>query len=404
MTLVLVTGEYRHIERFEMERAALAFANRGIIGDPYGLPTGPTAHVSPGYAVLLGLIFRWFGVGAGAQIVKSVVCSTIDSVIYAMLPRFASGLGLSRRAGVLAGLAGALLPLKLQTETSGDWEASLSALTMLIGLHLVSTHWRTRTTSFRAGLFDGAWWGITLLVIGAALLPYLCLMGVGLVLFRSMFRARAGYAVAAVLTSFALLVPWAVRNNRELGSPIFTRSNSGLELRISNNDAANANEHTNLAHGLYERYHPLQSRAEALEVQRLGEVEYNRRALRAALQWIRCHPGRFVALTAARVRYYWFPVEGPGARGLVFALASLLAGVGCYRFWKRSRATAAIVLVWLAVFPIPNYLVQVNYRYRYPIDWLLLLMGAFAVIDLVGNGRATGLQAAASGTPCESTR
>jgi hypothetical protein len=56
----------------------------------------------------------------------------------------------------------------------------------------------------------------------------------------------------------------------------------------------------------------------------------------------------------------------------VFALASLLAGVGCYRFWKRSRATAAIVLVWLAVFPIPNYLVQVNYRYRYPIDWLLL--------------------------------
>ena len=49
-----------------------------------------------------------------------------------MLPFAAVSLGLPMGAGLLAGLSGALLPLKFRTETSGAWEAPWTAVMLII--------------------------------------------------------------------------------------------------------------------------------------------------------------------------------------------------------------------------------------------------------------------------------
>lgn len=39
-----------------MEKIVLSFAASGTLAHPYLFPTGPTAHSSPGYPLLLGAI------------------------------------------------------------------------------------------------------------------------------------------------------------------------------------------------------------------------------------------------------------------------------------------------------------------------------------------------------------
>ena len=54
----IATHQYRDLERFELERISLSLATTGVFGNPYAVPTGPSAHVSPGYALILAGIFR----------------------------------------------------------------------------------------------------------------------------------------------------------------------------------------------------------------------------------------------------------------------------------------------------------------------------------------------------------
>ncbi len=117
------------------------------------------------------------------------------------------------------------------------------------------------------------------------------------------------FAAVEVLVAFACLAPWAIRNYFALGSPVFTRTNAGIELRISNNDQAGPDQRENSLNGLFNRYHPLQNPAEAEKVKQLGEIEYNRRAMEEAKNWIRNHPRRFAELTLGRIRRFWFYVD-----------------------------------------------------------------------------------------------
>jgi hypothetical protein len=97
--VVFITRPYLDLQRFEMERAAISLAQTGVLGNPYAIPTGPTAHVAPLYAGLLATIFFVFGTGLDGEVVK-VCLSTILSVgPYALMPRLAESLGMERPIG-----------------------------------------------------------------------------------------------------------------------------------------------------------------------------------------------------------------------------------------------------------------------------------------------------------------
>lgn len=223
----------------------------------------------------------------------------------------------------------------------------------------------------------GALWGIALLFAPALASVYAGWLFVGVWLFRSKRFFRAG--LISVGVSALLLLPWAYRNNVQLGSWIWFRDNLGLELSVSNSDLATARLNENLRAGSHAIGHPHGSVAEAQQVRELGEVEYNRRKLHEALGWIEDHRAHFAQLTAVRMVYFWFPWVGADWQRILLGLVTALALAGLFFTWRVDAPSAKIVMVIWLVFPLVYYVIQFDRRYRHPMEWMLLLMGSFGV-------------------------
>jgi hypothetical protein len=76
------------------------------------IPTGPTAHPTPVYTGLLGLIYFLFGVTRSAEYMRAIFGIASFSIQNTMLPWLGGRPGLGRKAGLVAGVAGALIPLR----------------------------------------------------------------------------------------------------------------------------------------------------------------------------------------------------------------------------------------------------------------------------------------------------
>src|SRR5579863_5121711 len=96
ISMIVCVRPYHDLARYELERTAISLAQTGVYGNPYFLPTGPTAHVSPGYTLILASLFRMFGTGTAAEIVKELLSSAVSSLGIALLPAVASALSLGR--------------------------------------------------------------------------------------------------------------------------------------------------------------------------------------------------------------------------------------------------------------------------------------------------------------------
>ena len=378
--LILLLHPYRDLARFELERTALSLAQTGVYGNPYLLPTGPTAHVSPGYTVLLAGLFHLFGTGVTAEVIKNVLASFISAIGCALIPAASIALTLSPRLGFLAGLICALLPVKPLVQIDGDWEAPYTALFITLICAVVATGWLRRDLSPRSAILRGLLWGLALLFSSVLLPAYLVVLMAGLLIFRQGFlRPYVTAAAVEVLLVGLCLTPWIVRNQRALHSPIATRSNSGLELRVSNNDEATADQRVNYTLGVYDHFHPLQNREEALKVRQLGEVAYNRLALTGARQWISTHPRRFVQLTLGRFWDFWFYPDPSRAKAGFGYLTGILGWVGLIFLWRKRWEAGLLATIILLFYSAPSYLIQVGARQRYPVDWLLTLLSVLAL-------------------------
>ena len=67
LIIIFTTKTYRIIEHTEVINVATSLATHGTFADAYGA-TGPTAHTSPLYPILLSLIFRLFGTGVPGEL------------------------------------------------------------------------------------------------------------------------------------------------------------------------------------------------------------------------------------------------------------------------------------------------------------------------------------------------
>jgi hypothetical protein len=132
------------------------------------------------------------------------------------------------------------------------------------------------------------------------------LLVIGAWLFRARIWAYALWAGVFTGLSIALLLPWAIRNQHVLGSPIFTRTTLGLILMISNNDMAHADYHEN--EGSLWQLHPMVNDDVRDDVMRVGEPAFNQEQMRQAVSWIRKHPERFLDLLLRDSRSSGFPV------------------------------------------------------------------------------------------------
>lgn len=391
LAIILVFHPYHDMTRLELERTAISLATTGVYGNPYAVPTGPTAHVSPGYPLILAGLFHIFGTGTVAQIIKELLAAVVTSFLCAMVPWLASVLRLDHRAGMVAGFVCALGPAKPLVEIQGSWEDPYTALfLMLISVATVRL-WREPRLSITNAVGYGLLWGLALLFVAALLPMFLIFIALGLYFSRpAAFSKYARFALIELGVAALCLAPWIIRNYYALGSPVVTRTNLGLEMRVGNNDLATPNERVNDDLGVFRRYHPALSREEALKVRQMGEIAYNKQALHEAEQWIRTHPARFTELSLGRLWEFWFfPDRTSKIKTAFLDITGALGFVGLIVVLRRRPLTGIVLLLILLIYPLPSYIVRdVGLRQRFPVDWMLTLLSVTAIVALLGRARS----------------
>lgn len=363
--------------RGEIGRVAVSLARSGHFADPYMIPTGPTAHPTPIYTGLLGLIYSLSGVTVTAAYVRGVIAIAAYSALYAMLPWLGGRLGLGARAGVLGGIAGAVIPQQGIEEIIGGGDQPFPAIALGLLAVAFLRRWTEDRSSAGRSLLFGIGCGVALHLSPPLLLVLLGWMGFELAWSRN----RRTWLDLACIALGAMLacVPWAWRNYTAFHELLFIRGNFGLELRIANHDGADPDIDVTRARDAVFR-HPSANLGEARKVRELGEGEYMRQARNEALQWIRNHPAEFLRLTLLRVVYFWCgPMRLPWKAAAITAL-TILALLGLRRTLPRlAIPQRAALLIPLATFPLVYYFVSYVSHYRASLEGMLLLLAGAEV-------------------------
>ena len=360
----------------EMENIARSLALHGTFANPYLLPTGPTAHTAPGYPLVLGLIFLLFGTGVAGEIVSRIASAIVASIQYALLPRVSTALGLPRFTGAVAGMLAALAPYKGYVEGSRDAvDQPYLALALILLFLYTAKSWSANARPPTAGwaLARGLWWGLASLFS-----PVLGLV-FGAILAYEIFVMRRRAGLAPLLAAFAAIqAPWAIRNWTEFHAFVPTRSNFGLELRISNRPESFALMEDNVSHGVMSRFHPGLNEDEARKVAEEGEVAYTRAEMADARAEIRRDPGRFLRLTGERFWRFWL---APSRRFKTTAASTAITLLGLLGLCLLP-VNPGTRLTWLILvtYPLVYYVVQVDARYTYPLGWIFLTPAVHAVM------------------------
>jgi Dolichyl-phosphate-mannose-protein mannosyltransferase len=366
---------------YEMEASADRLAREGRIGDVFGEGSGPSAHVAPLYAGYLAILDRMAGLDVGRFRFLQGIGSILATALFAaLLPGLATRAKLSPGVGLMSGCLVALSPFGLWLEIRGDWETAFLPLGLLalfrVMLAMQDRGWADTRLAILAGLAFG---------LGALLSPVVLLAGLaglfaqsidGRVRLPRLFRAGAIVLLVCAMT----VAPWVYRNYRCFTAFVPIRDNLGIELAVGNNPHSDG---TTFGGGM--AVHPLGSEEELARLRELGEIRYNRAKLHEATDWIAANPSRFVRLTADRATHFWFPHDRGmlGAlphlpirvQAIALGLASALALGGLIWLIGSGHPYRALFAAMLLAPSLPYLITHVSYRYRYPINGFVFLLG-----------------------------
>jgi hypothetical protein len=393
--LVRLTGvvpqAHEKVTRTEPVNIAISLATTGRFADAYGDGVGPTAHAAPLYPLLLSLVFRVFGMGGRGDLAMSITGSVAAALSFALLPALGMVSGIGLRIGALAGMAGALLPVNFWVQTSGVFEAPFTACAFIILCTLVCRIWASASFTAREAIVFGLTAGVGCL-LSPVLIPVLAAWSVvSVVRFQQDLRRLLAFVAISAVCCLCVMAPWAIRNGRVLGSFIWTRSNLGLELQVSNNSFVTPDEEANVRMPGWAKLHPFTNSEERAKVRTLGEVAYERQKWQQALAWVTSHKLAFLRLTAERFRLFWLPVMLRWWQSAFEIALSLTAFAGLFLLFRERNASAWIFGSAMIAYPAIYYIIEVSPRYRFPLECMLFLLSAKSVaFAIVFASRLTG--------------
>jgi hypothetical protein len=172
------------------------------------------------------------------------------------------------------------------------------------------------------------------------------------------WRASAGRALVLLAVTAATIAPWAVRNARVLGTPVWTTTHGGYTLYLANNPVY-YDEVVNGPPGAVWTGHNQWLWFDSVNHSPWGrtEPEADRAIRAAALRVIADRPGDFLKASAARLVRFWglAPAGAVYPRWLRLATAAwtaplfvaLAAGLTSRRVWAWPRVAAPLILLAL---------------------------------------------------------
>jgi hypothetical protein len=399
---------------FLQETGNIAFSiaqGRGF-GSPYWQETGPTAWLTPVYPYLVAAAYRVFGIHTPHAFFAIVLLNILFSAA-TCIPIFYVG---KRVGGVavasIAAWLWALFPNAWIIPFEWVWDTSLSALLMAIilraalrladgdaGLRDIATNHLapgpTSSASCRAWCGYGLLWGFALMTNPSLgmMLPFLTAWAV----YRGWRQHPQGQSRGlpkgpALAIGIAILccVPWTVRNYLVFHRFIPLRSNFAFELWLGNNE--NFDPHSQIVPPANPEREEIRNYIHA------GETAFMQDKWNKAVSFMRSHPKLEVILFERRFVAMWTgmekPVEGFLASDSLLTrialLSNFLAAIGALcgivvLFLRRSPYAFPLA-AFPIVFPVVYYITHASLRYRHPIDPVVMLLTAVAIVWPVRSG------------------
>ena len=367
----------------ETGNIAMALATGQGFSSPTRRNTGPTAWLPPIYPALIAAIFRVFGIftlhAFYAAAGLNILCSTAACVPIYFAGKRIAGIGVAS----LAAWLWVFFPSAVVMPFQWIWETSLSALlaaTILWATIALSESGRTRDW-----IGYGFLWGLSLLTnpaLGAAL-PFL----LAWLAYRHRREPKVPgpFAKPGLALGVAILccVPWTIRNYAEFHRLIPLRSNFPFELWLGNNEVFDP--HSLDINARVTRYE------QARLYSQLGETAFMRERWNLAADFIRTHKRLELRLTWWRFMSFWLGSFRPlqdFARAETWLQAvlvlSLLTGIGSaigiVVLWLKRSLYALPIAAFILPFPLVYYITHASLRYRHPIDPIVLISTAVAIV------------------------
>lgn len=358
----------------------------------------PTAWVSPIVPMVIGASLWMFeDYGVLILLLANVVMFGATLVVVYYLGRRiggnAVGLAAAGLLGLLPGVHRQIYPV------IGD--AAIAGL--LLGVCALVTLWCLEAPSLRRALIVGGVSGVCALTHAAALIliPTIAL----LVLLARGFTRLAGWgcAVAVVVAATLVIAPWTIRNYAHFDELVPVRSGFGSIAYVGNPafaatvDAMLVPENGPLevpwtaasVWRAWDMVRVLERQRELIRYGRgtvklttagfaeLNEAERDKAMLARAKEFMLEHPATVLELMLVKAYAFFLSRRTP-------AVVAGLAGLGLLLAFRDYRVRALALMAF--AYSIP-YLVSMPYyyRYRYPIEPLMVVLAAVAVVHVVDS-------------------
>jgi len=388
---------------FEMGRIGRALATGHGFADPFDGHTGPTAWTPPIYPLLIGGVFKVFGVytNASAWVILTInslfSAATAPAVLQIARLSFAGGTGTRAKASGIALWSGwlwALYPAAMQYAVHWIWDMAVTTcffawvLVLALRLRAVNENGEATGVATRFWLAFGALWGLIALS-NTSLLSFLPFCGLWIVWpvltamprrWASIAAAARGAALAAVCC-IGLMATWTIRNAIVFHAFIPMRSNFGAELYESVLPV-------NAGFPWGGIFPEVGDDPKFVLYRRMGELAFSKDQAARAKVIIAAHPGRTLGYVAKRAWFYWGGVPHPieptlkslfseSVRELDYCFVSAASVLGLILAFRR-RIPAAWLYFWmLAIIPLLFYAITVQARFRAPLEPAMLVLIVF---------------------------
>ena len=358
----------------EMGRIARALATGYGFSDPFRGHTGPTAWVGPLFPLLLGGVFKLFGVFTPLSAWVILTLDSLFSALTALAIWEIAALCFDQKVAQWSAWIWALYPAAMQYAVRWVWDTSLTTF-LFSWVFVVALRMRYGATPARWALL-GVLWGLTALS-NPALLIFLPACGLWILAGTLDWKRQAGGVLLAAVLFTACLGPWTWRNWEVFHHFVPARGNFGAELYLGNGPGA-----TGL---LMEHDHPIQAPSQLRLYTRLGEIPYSKMRGEQAMAVIHSNPMLFVGNTLKRVFFFWAGVPHPSsktewveyARSLNFIFGSVCGLLGLALALHR-KVPAAWLFAWaFLLLPLVYYAVAAHARFRHPLEPLIVVLGVY---------------------------
>jgi 4-amino-4-deoxy-L-arabinose transferase-like glycosyltransferase len=352
----------------------------------------PTAHFPPLWPGLLSLVYDLGFGGRTAYRVTGALVGTVTVALTAALGRTL----VNARTGVVAAAIVAISPFMIAADGSLMTESLYTALVTAAVLVGVKAR-RTR----RIGWFTACclFLGLATLTRGDGLVVAMILVPVVAAGSADSWAPRLARIALAVVVIAAVLTPWAVRNERQLGEPVILSSNGGALIAGANCDLTYGGSQlaawdSACARAAGRRSDPELVRSDA---QREAGVDYIREhlpraafvaVLRVVRGWGFWNPDALLDAEVVESRTRWLQ-----AIGWVASLVVVAAAVsGAVRLW-RSRAEIAELVAVIVAATLVLATSWGNQRFRLVATPELAVLAAVAFLALWDRRRTEAVPA-----------